>query len=133
MIGGIEETSASFEARTAPRSYPTVAAQRVRRDMSATGQSRRRNSTDLLGNLRKLALGVVRGDEPDCPGERNLITALKGLQRAADRRGNRGTRFRALVLQGAACGAERHRGLEGLFDPASTGNVEIEVARLEHN
>jgi hypothetical protein len=23
MIGGIEETSASFEARTAPRSYPT--------------------------------------------------------------------------------------------------------------
>src|SRR5215471_13549817 len=25
MIGGIEETSASFEARSAPRSYPTVA------------------------------------------------------------------------------------------------------------
>jgi hypothetical protein len=24
MIGGIEETSASFEARSAPRSYPTV-------------------------------------------------------------------------------------------------------------
>src|SRR5246500_4783896 len=24
MIGGIEETSASFEARTAPRSYPTI-------------------------------------------------------------------------------------------------------------
>jgi len=23
MIGGIEETSASFEARSAPRSYPT--------------------------------------------------------------------------------------------------------------
>jgi hypothetical protein len=48
--------------------------------------------------LRRHALGVVRGDEPDCPGERNLITALKGLQRAADRCGNRGTRFRALVL-----------------------------------
>jgi hypothetical protein len=54
-------------------------------------------------------------------------------QRAADQRGNRGTRFRALVLQGAACGFERHRGLEGLFDPASAGNVEIEVARLKHN
>jgi hypothetical protein len=25
MIGGIEETSASSEARSAPRSYPTVA------------------------------------------------------------------------------------------------------------
>jgi hypothetical protein len=38
-----------------------------------------------------------------------------------------------LVLQGAACGSECHRGLEGLFDPASTGNVEIEVARLKYN
>src|SRR5262245_13369889 len=35
---------------------------------------------------------------------------------AADRRGNRGTRFRALVLQGATCRSERHRGLEGLFN-----------------
>ena len=26
MIGGIEETSASFEARSAPRSYPTAGA-----------------------------------------------------------------------------------------------------------
>jgi hypothetical protein len=56
-----------------------------------------------------------------------------GLQRAADRCGNRGTRFRALVLQSAACGSECHRGLEGLFDPAPTGNVEIEVARLKRN
>jgi tetratricopeptide (TPR) repeat protein len=31
MIGGIEETSASFEARSAPRSYPTVSA-RVQED-----------------------------------------------------------------------------------------------------
>ena len=29
-------------------------------------------------------LGVVRGDEPDCPGKRNLLTALIGLQRAAE-------------------------------------------------
>src|ERR1700737_2709366 len=28
MIGAIEETSASFEARSAPRSYPTVSARR---------------------------------------------------------------------------------------------------------
>ena len=29
--------------------------------------------------------------------------------------------------------SECHRGLEGLFDPASTSNVEIEVAPLKHN
>jgi hypothetical protein len=58
------------------------------------------------GTLRRHALGVVRGDEPDCSGKRNLLTALIGCQRAADRRGNRGTRFRALVLQGAAGGFE---------------------------
>jgi hypothetical protein len=28
---------------------------------------------------------------------------------------------------------ECHRGLESLFDPASTGHVESEVARLKHN
>src|SRR6516165_7122621 len=83
--------------------------------------------------LRRHALSVAGGDEPDCPGERNLLTALIGLQRAPDRRGNCGTRFRALVLQGAACGSERHRSLEGLFDPASTGNVEIEVVRLKYD
>ena len=31
MIGGIEETSASYEARSAPRSYPTGAGDRLRR------------------------------------------------------------------------------------------------------
>jgi hypothetical protein len=55
------------------------------------------------------------------------------LQRTAYRGGNRGTRFRSVVLQGAACGTERHRGLEGLFDPSATGNVEVEVAPLEYN
>ena len=79
---------------------------------------------------RRHPLGVVRGDEPDCPGKGNLRTALIGLQRASDRRSSRGTPFRNLVLQGAACGSECHRDLEGLFDPASTGNVEGEVARL---
>jgi hypothetical protein len=58
---------------------------------------------------------------------------LIGSQRAADRRGNRGTHFWALVLQGAACGSECHRSLEGFFDPTSAGNVEIEVARLKYN
>ena len=78
-------------------------------------------------------LGVIRGDEPDCPGKSNLLTALIGLQRAPDRRGNRGTGFRNPVLQREACGSECHRGIEGLFDPASTGDVESEVERLKHN
>src|SRR5215469_1871843 len=90
-------------------------------------------SQPVSWTFRRHALSVVRGDEPDRPGKRNLITALIGLQRVADRRGNRGTRFRALVLQGAACGSECHRGLESLFDPASTSNVEIKVARLKYN
>jgi hypothetical protein len=72
------------------------------------------------GTLGRHALGVVSGDDPNCPGKRNLLTALIGLQRAA-------------VLQCAACGADCHRGPDRLFDPASTGNVEIEVARLKYN
>jgi hypothetical protein len=32
MIGGIEETSASFEARSAPRSYPTIYPFHMRRE-----------------------------------------------------------------------------------------------------
>ena len=103
------------------------------RGMNVVFRNARAFANPSPATLRRHALGVVRGDEPDCSGKRNLLTALIGLQRAADRRGNRGSRFRALVLQGAACGPERHRGLEGLFDPASTGNVEIEVVRLKHN
>ena len=76
---------------------------------------------------------VVRGDEPNYPGKSNLLAALIGLQRAADRGGNRGTRFWALVLQGATCGSKCHRGLESYLDPASTGNVESQIARLKCN
>ena len=52
-----------------------------------------------------------------------LVAALIGLQRAADRRGNRVR----------VSGPGTARGLEGLFGPASAGNVEIEVARLKYN
>jgi hypothetical protein len=45
------------------------------------------------GTPRRRALAAVRGDEPDCPGKHNLLTALIVLQCAADRCGNRGTRF----------------------------------------
>jgi hypothetical protein len=36
MIGGIEETSASFEARSAPRSYPTAGGREVTRVLTAS-------------------------------------------------------------------------------------------------
>jgi hypothetical protein len=39
------------------------------------------------------ALGVVRSDEPDCPGKRNLLTELIGLQRAAELRTGAGIRL----------------------------------------
>src|SRR5215469_2492664 len=52
MIGGIEETSASFEARSAPRSYPT-ATPRSRKRGQREGNSRRDliavSSVELLG------------------------------------------------------------------------------------
>jgi hypothetical protein len=42
-----------------------------------------------LPNTSPATLGVVRGDEPDCPGKCNLLTALIGLQRAPDRPNDR--------------------------------------------
>src|SRR5712671_5378909 len=44
MIGGVEETSASFEARSAPRSYPTTSAE-------ARGGRRRYGSGSIPGEL----------------------------------------------------------------------------------
>src|SRR6266536_3597927 len=46
MIGGIEETSASFEARSAPRSYPTAGVRAMKR---ASLPLRRREFMSLLG------------------------------------------------------------------------------------
>src|SRR5712692_2873844 len=43
MIGGIEETSASFEARSAPRSYPTIP------DLVGTAEQTGQLSCRLLG------------------------------------------------------------------------------------
>jgi hypothetical protein len=115
--------------RDVNRDHPR--ARRPTRNVRDCGEQSRSGHPSFFQKLRHHALGVVRGDQPDSSGKRNLLIALIGLQRAADRRGNRGTRFRALVLEGAACGSECHRGLDGFFDPTSTGNVEIEVARLK--
>ena len=51
MIGGIEETSASFEARSAPRSHPTGGISRGRRSNS-TGGLRRRKPAAPIGLRR---------------------------------------------------------------------------------
>jgi hypothetical protein len=49
MIGGIEETSASFEARYAPRSYPTVDASRKRSPDELAGCAIRRDPQATSG------------------------------------------------------------------------------------
>src|ERR1700674_2826962 len=49
MIGGIEETSASFEARSAPRSYPTVHA----------ATPRRHSEIRLVGGRDRRILSVI--------------------------------------------------------------------------
>jgi hypothetical protein len=60
MIGGIEETSASFEARTAPRSYPTIA--------EASGPNVARCEVSLLDNLVGGGQQRFRDGEADCFG-----------------------------------------------------------------
>jgi hypothetical protein len=57
MIGGIEETSASFEARSAPRSYPTeadghVITHRWRIRLLRLGVSRFTDQAEICANLR---------------------------------------------------------------------------------
>jgi hypothetical protein len=96
------------------------------RGMNANSSYARAFANPSHGTLRRYALGVVRGDEPDCSGKHNLLTALIGLQRAADRRGNRGARFRALVLQGATCGSECHRGPRCVI-ATSTATIRVPV------
>src|SRR3989454_11941070 len=61
MIGGIEETSASFEARSAPRSYPTPITGLMHRSKqhlhSSTSSARPSNGS---GMVRPSALAVLR-------------------------------------------------------------------------
>src|ERR1700751_1111833 len=73
MIGGIEETSASFEARSAPRSYPTLRSDDALRTLAdpvgpcgdefGEGPSfRRRPASDRLAKTRhKEGVAKVKG------------------------------------------------------------------------
>ena len=54
MIGGIEETSASFEARSAPRSHPTIA------EVATAGE----RPMSVLQNIAK-AMGPISTDAFD--------------------------------------------------------------------
>jgi hypothetical protein len=95
----------SGDARPIPAVRPSASSDhRPSRNVSWVRGGKPRPASLRFSKPRNL--GVVRRDEPNCPGERNLIAAFIGSQCAADRRGNRGTRFRAPVLQGAACGSE---------------------------
>ena len=62
MSGGIEETSASFEARSAPRSYPTVKGARC---LSALARGDHRRLTSLGQRFEHPLVGIERlvGDE----------------------------------------------------------------------
>ena len=68
MIGGIEETSASFEARSAPRSYPTVS-RRQRRPRSV--------HSGCVGCVIEPRNGYVAGAETVQRVERNMDRAAK--------------------------------------------------------
>src|SRR5215470_797946 len=68
MIGGIEETSASFEARSAPRSYPTVSRRRRRPRSGHSG---------CVGCVIEPRNGYVAGAETVQRVERNMDRAAK--------------------------------------------------------
>ena len=58
MIGGIEETSASFEARSAPRSYPTASLRDllawIGQPIDAVAEARRKlNPTQRFGTAEE--------------------------------------------------------------------------------
>jgi len=57
MIGGIEETSASFEARSAPRSYPTEA-------VFAAGRQPAYRARERTGSLASARGPVAGGGSP---------------------------------------------------------------------
>src|SRR6267142_110856 len=73
MIGGIEETSASFEARSAPRSYPTISEvarasqQHLPRSATDAREALLRNSDDNCIRLNHgLFLTVLRPYSCSC-------------------------------------------------------------------
>src|SRR5215471_12879930 len=64
MIGGIEETSASFEARSAPPSYPTVADDARSREVRLCHSSW--EAGEQSGPDRSGAGGAKGGDQGEC-------------------------------------------------------------------
>jgi hypothetical protein len=65
--------------------------------------------TRLLQRSGSTRYALFAVTSPIAPASAIWLTALIELQRAVDRSGNRGTRFWASVLQGAACGSKYHR------------------------
>src|ERR1700730_15206368 len=64
MIGGIEETSGSFEARSAPRSHPTLASSPTRLSPHLSAWSRKVNSwsrASVASQSESLASSTARG------------------------------------------------------------------------
>src|SRR5271165_5324131 len=86
MIGGIEETSASFEARSAPRSYPTEAddarAREVgpRHSSDEAGEQSGRTycGAPCRGKARGGAGGAKGGDRGECGPAKHVPDAESG-------------------------------------------------------
>ena len=76
LIGGIVETSASFEARTAPRSYPTEA------DDERTGEVEHRHSSceagEQSGAIRRGVSGAKDGDQGKCGSAKHAPGSVPG-------------------------------------------------------
>src|ERR1700738_4833249 len=97
MIGGIEETSASFEARSAPRSYPTPLIGNRRRRHSRFAQARL--IVGLSSRDRPVSsILVVFNASHSVRARRYRISGAVGMERAWERGGST-ARVRARRVQ----------------------------------
>jgi len=96
MIGGIEETSASFEARSAPRSYPTD----PHRPRAVRQQSRDCGRSVGRGGHRP----AIEPRKKICPGCRRVIQRGRQHRRARERECPEGpARSETLACADAPC------------------------------
>src|SRR6266404_3366780 len=101
MIGGVEETSASFEARSAPRSYPTELLPRCEREVICPSGGFLTGLSSLISDFPK---DISVPTYPKSDLERFASHPTRGAFRERHGRGvecgGRGSVLRATGLQG---------------------------------